>query len=176
MSFPSVRILGFVVATDKGGHVNSFAWEREKADEIFDRSNQRHDDLIDLQMLNGLLLQSLIGGKRTAQVKANKQTEKGILGPCILRRLSNFDVGKSFLVDSLHNVYLGAFVSSSAYLKARRFLSYLIETFAKSLALSPIQSLSLVYLETFARNSHAFHASQATIDHHSSSSLYVPVA
>ena len=70
--------------TDKGGHVNTFAWQRQKRDEIFERSNQRYDDLIDLQILNGLSLQSLTGGKKTAQAKANKQTEKGILGPCIL--------------------------------------------------------------------------------------------
>ena len=97
--------------TAKRGHVNSFSWDFEKEDDIFERSNQRHDELIILQQQNELLLQSLVGGRRTAQLQANKRSEKGISGPCILRQLSHFDVGKSFLVDSLHNVYLGAFMS-----------------------------------------------------------------
>lgn len=36
---------------------------------------------------------------------------KGYLGPCALRPLKYFDVGKSFLTDSLHNLYGGAMVS-----------------------------------------------------------------
>lgn len=99
------------MATNKGGHVNSFSWELEKPDEIFARSNERHDELVQLKHTNEQALGSLIGGRRTFQLKLNKKSEKGILGLCILRRLSRFDVGKSFLVDSLHNVYLGTFVS-----------------------------------------------------------------
>lgn len=36
---------------------------------------------------------------------------KGHVGICILRDLVYFDVGKSFLSDSLHNVYHGVIVS-----------------------------------------------------------------
>ena len=36
---------------------------------------------------------------------------KGYMGPCALRPLKYFDVGKSFLTDSLHNLYGGAMVS-----------------------------------------------------------------
>ena len=35
---------------------------------------------------------------------------KGYLGPCALRSLKYFDVGQSFIADSLHNVYAGAMV------------------------------------------------------------------
>jgi hypothetical protein len=42
----------------------------------------------------------------------NKESECGILGPCILRQLKYFDVGFSFVSDNLHNVYHGVVVSS----------------------------------------------------------------
>ena len=42
----------------------------------------------------------------------NKESEHGILGPCVFRQLKYFDVGFSFVSDSLHNVYHGAVVSS----------------------------------------------------------------
>ena len=50
----------------------------------------------------------------------NKESEHGILGPCVLRQLKYFDVGSSFVSDNLHNIYHGAFVSSiltSSYIK-----------------------------------------------------------
>jgi hypothetical protein len=40
----------------------------------------------------------------------DKVGEKGTLGPCILKALSYFDVGRSFIADTLHNTYIGAFV------------------------------------------------------------------
>ncbi|CAF4361359.1 unnamed protein product, partial [Rotaria sp. Silwood2] len=46
---------------------------------------------------------------RRALIETHKNTEKGVKGPCLLRTLSCFDVGSSFLVDSLHNIYLGLF-------------------------------------------------------------------
>ena len=37
---------------------------------------------------------------------------RGHISPCILRNLKYFDVGTSFLSDSLHNIYHGVMVSS----------------------------------------------------------------
>jgi hypothetical protein len=45
----------------------------------------------------------------------NKEMEHGIVGPCVLRQLTYFDVGFSFVSDSLHNIYHGAFVSRAPY-------------------------------------------------------------
>ncbi|CAF4829076.1 unnamed protein product, partial [Rotaria socialis] len=39
---------------------------------------------------------------------------RGHIGPCALRSLTYFDVGTSFLSDSLHNIYHGVMVSSSS--------------------------------------------------------------
>jgi hypothetical protein len=36
---------------------------------------------------------------------------RGHVGVCLLRKLRYFDVGKSFVSDSLHNVYHGVMVS-----------------------------------------------------------------
>jgi hypothetical protein len=77
---------------------------------IFDRTNERHDELLQLKNRNLIELRHA-RVRRAALAKKHKLEEKGILGPCILRQLSAFDVGKSFLADSLHNVYLGVFVS-----------------------------------------------------------------
>lgn len=46
----------------------------------------------------------------------HKEIEMGLKGLCILRELKFFDVGISFVVDSLHNIYLGVFVSFSGSL------------------------------------------------------------
>ena len=52
-------------------------------------------------------------GSRKCLEFEHKKAEKGISGHCILRELSHFDVGFSFMADSLHNIYIGAFVSDS---------------------------------------------------------------
>ena len=55
---------------------------------------------------------------RTAKYKLKKklieakESERGILCPCILRKMRYFDAGASFLSDNLHNIYHGIFVSS----------------------------------------------------------------
>jgi hypothetical protein len=36
---------------------------------------------------------------------------RGHINPCVLRDLTYFDVGRSFLSDSLHNIYHGVVVS-----------------------------------------------------------------
>jgi hypothetical protein len=55
----------------------------------------------------------------------HKNNEMGLKRPCILRELEHFDVGKSFVVDSLHNIYLGVFVSFTENLF---FILFYIET------------------------------------------------
>jgi hypothetical protein len=72
-----------MVRTENDGNVRSFAMTSHDFDQIQLRSNMRYDILFE---------------------------EKGILGPCILRELSYFDVGRGFMADSLHNVYIGSFV------------------------------------------------------------------
>lgn len=39
----------------------------------------------------------------------------GHQGPCILRSLAHFNIGPAFVADSLHNVYLGVFVSIACF-------------------------------------------------------------
>ncbi len=79
------------------------------------RSNTRHDELLIIYQENAKELAAFIerGGSRGRKklVEKHQLLVKGIEGPCVLRSLAYFDVGSSFLVDSLHNVYLGAFVS-----------------------------------------------------------------
>lgn len=63
------------------------------------RSNVTHDELI----------------KRAEKKKIKDKTNlhdvmRGHAGPCALRSLKYFDVGHSFLSDSLHNVYHGVMV------------------------------------------------------------------
>lgn len=63
------------------------------------RSNVTHDELI----------------QRAEKKKIKDKTKlhevmRGHAGPCALRSLKYFDVGHSFLSDSLHNVYHGVMV------------------------------------------------------------------
>ena len=46
----------------------------------------------------------------------------GLKRSCILRELKHFDVGQSFVVDSLHNIYHGVFVSFSENLHLISFV------------------------------------------------------
>jgi hypothetical protein len=64
-----------------------------------------------LKFLHEHFRHQLPARKRKPLSVQHKIEERGILGPCILRELSYFDVGTSFMADSLHNVYIGAFVS-----------------------------------------------------------------
>lgn len=103
--------VGFMIATENGGHVRSFSITRPDFDGIHTRSNERYDALFDLLQLQKQLRSCLPVNQQRKAAITDKHTEKGILGECILRQLGHFDVGRSFMVDSLHNIYLGAFVS-----------------------------------------------------------------
>ncbi|CAF1639183.1 unnamed protein product [Rotaria sp. Silwood1] len=79
------------------------------------RTNDRYDYLILIKELNDIEVEKLNRhsldrkGKRQLKQKLikNKESEHGILGPCVLRQLKYFDVGFSFVSDNLHNVYQG---------------------------------------------------------------------
>lgn len=103
--------VGFMVATDNGGHVRSFSLNHYDFKSIHLRSNERYDALFELFQLQKHLRSFLPFNKRQRSAIIDRRSEKGIQGECLFRQLAHFDVGRSFLVDSLHNIYLGAFVS-----------------------------------------------------------------
>lgn len=78
-----------------------------------ERTNERHDLLIEQIRKNEIEMANTQRGRgRQVLAEKHKITEKGLKSPCLLRKLSKFDFGYSFLVDSLHNIYLGLFVSA----------------------------------------------------------------
>ena len=98
------------------GHARSFAMGKPTIVEIQQRTNELYDTLIRLkqhheQVINNLPKRSTKQKKNIDILKQYGQAERGVMGICVLRSLSTFDVGTSFMTDSLHNVYRGAFVS-----------------------------------------------------------------
>lgn len=83
-----------------------------------ERSNDRYDYLIALKKANddevvrirSVQLDPLARRRLKKKLISNKDSERGISGACVLRDLKYFDVGFSFVSDSLHNIYHGAFV------------------------------------------------------------------
>ena len=103
-------MIGFMVPTLKGGHVRSFATTEAELDDIPMRSNERYDILFDIFQLQQQLKELWPRDRHSKAPPVDKRNEKGLMGNCLLRELKYFDVGRSFLADSLHNVYIGAFV------------------------------------------------------------------
>ncbi len=96
------------------GHVRSFAMSKLDFEQVTLRTNQRHDDLLVLKQYHQQQMLTFCNqSKKQKKVMEEqfKEAEKGILDTCILRSLSVYDVGTSFMADSLHNVYRGSFVS-----------------------------------------------------------------
>ncbi|CAF4396510.1 unnamed protein product [Rotaria sp. Silwood2] len=58
----------------------------------------------------------------TSEEKSNLQL--GYLGKCLLTELSYFDHGHSFLMDTLHTIYHGAFVSTHLPSRVKRLLKF----------------------------------------------------
>ena len=106
-----IYFAGFMIATENGGHVRSFAQSHQDFNLIHERSNDRYDALIDLLQLHRHLRSFLPNSKQKKSGINDKKNERGIVGECLLRQLAYFDVGRSFMVDSLHNIYTGVFVS-----------------------------------------------------------------
>lgn len=93
------------------GYVRSFATELDVFNEVTQRCNTRYDMLLVLKQSRDSKRLELPKKKQRKQAEIDRQKNRGILGPCILRACREFDVGSSFMSDSLHNVYIGAFVS-----------------------------------------------------------------
>ena len=103
--------LGKSMPTNKNGSIVSFAISQNDLSANA-RTNDRYDELLEQLRRNEDQLSKLSDRRgRRAFKEAHKNEVKGVKGPCVLRKLPKFDVGQSFLVDSLHNVYLGLFVS-----------------------------------------------------------------
>ena len=105
-----------MVTTENAGHVRSFSLSHRDIDFIHLRSNERYDALFDLLQLQKHLRSFLPTKKQKQSAIIDKKKEKGIVGECVFRKLAHFDVGRSFMVDSLHNIYIGAFVSEKHFL------------------------------------------------------------
>jgi hypothetical protein len=65
------------------------------------RSNATHDSIVNLDDRN-----------KPKDKDSLCDIMRGHVGPCVLRSLKFFDVGSSFLSDTLHNLYHGVTVSS----------------------------------------------------------------
>jgi len=99
-----------MVETDKRGHVRSFSASQYDIENTPTRCNERYDMLINVFELQQQLRSIWPKKKRLMIELANEKNEKGIMGICSLRELAHFDVGRSFMTDSLHNIYIGVFV------------------------------------------------------------------
>ena len=102
-----------MVKTNKG-YVRSFFMNKTDLESVQLRCNQRYDSLLSLKHYHQQKINTVdkeLKKKRKYLEEQHVTAEKGILGECILQSLRNFDVGTSFMADSLHNVYIGAFVS-----------------------------------------------------------------
>lgn len=75
-------------------HIRVFPLTKTSISSVARRSNQNYD--------NAMKLKNVTDDRR-----------KGYLGHCALRSLTYFDVGRSFLTDSLHNLYGGTMVSQT---------------------------------------------------------------
>ena len=100
-----------MVPTKNKGHVRSFSVDDHELDDLVTRSNERYDILIDIIHLQKDLKNLWPRQRQSKEPPVDKRNEKGLMGICLLRELTYFDVGRSFMADSLHNVYIGAFVN-----------------------------------------------------------------
>ena len=104
-------------SADSDHHINSYPVDNS-ANQPHLRSNDRYDHLLMIKEKNDAEIEKFasypLGRFAKNQLKQrllkSKQSEYGILGPCVLRQLTCFDVGFSFLSDNLHNVYHEVFV------------------------------------------------------------------
>ncbi|CAF4182121.1 unnamed protein product, partial [Rotaria magnacalcarata] len=103
------EVSGFMVPTKNDGNVRSFSMDYDNTINVTKRSNKRYDELITIYQLQQQLKDLWPNKKKLPDVLIDEQREKGIVGVCLLRDLTYFDVGRSFMSDSLHNVYIGAF-------------------------------------------------------------------
>jgi hypothetical protein len=117
-----------MVKTSAKGSTRSFSLTYADLQQIPSRSNERYDILLNLKFHNQQKMNAFLNRSKKQQKEIQEKykfVEKGILGECILRSLTFFDVGISFMADSLHNVYSGAFVMKPLTITNDLFLFYL---------------------------------------------------
>lgn len=100
-----------MVKTANDGYVRTFAMTHGDFERTPLRSNARIDALLSLKILHKDLRKLELPQRRKTMLIQHQDDEKDVLGFCILRELSHFDVSSSFMSDTLHNVYIGCFVS-----------------------------------------------------------------
>ena len=100
-----------MVKTARGGHVRSFSVDKDNLNDIATRSNKRHDQLIVSVQLDQQLKDVSPNKAQKRNASVDRQSSRGIMGVCLFRELTYFDIGRSFMADSLHNIHIGAFVS-----------------------------------------------------------------
>ncbi|CAF1462164.1 unnamed protein product [Rotaria sordida] len=95
------QIVGESVRAGKG-HIRCFPLDTTNPPDL--RSNKTYD-----QAMKILTKNKQQRARRNSLTGADNDAAKGHVGPCALRRLRFFEMGQSFLIDSLHNLYSGAF-------------------------------------------------------------------
>ncbi|CAF4872340.1 unnamed protein product, partial [Rotaria sp. Silwood1] len=95
------QIVGENVRAGKG-YIRCFPLDTTNPPNL--RSNKTYD-----QTMKILTKNKQQRARRNSLTGADNDKAKGHVGPCALRRLRFFDMGQSFLIDSLHNLYSGAF-------------------------------------------------------------------
>ncbi|CAF1496926.1 unnamed protein product [Adineta ricciae] len=84
-----------------GTSVRSFVYDPKE--KVTLRSNKTYDEANSF-FENG---NKLMNSNRNFSKETSAEYLKGFKGPCLFRQLSHFDVYRSFLCDTLHNLYLG---------------------------------------------------------------------
>ncbi|CAF3640268.1 unnamed protein product [Rotaria sp. Silwood1] len=84
------------------GHIRCFPLDQMNPPDL--RSNHTYDAAMKVLEKN-----KKQRARRNSLTGANNDEAKGHVGPCTFRRLRFFDMGQSFLTDSLHNLYSGTF-------------------------------------------------------------------
>lgn len=130
----------------KDGFVRSLAADLKALKRMEQLCNIRYDVLLTFKEHYDELRARMPRADQKRQEIYDQQKCFGILGPCVLRKCSMFDVGHSFMADSLHNVYIGAFVS---YCLGFRIETNLWNT--RKLSSSPITKASL-FLEAHGQS------------------------
>ncbi|CAF4953779.1 unnamed protein product, partial [Rotaria sp. Silwood1] len=96
------QVVGKSVPAGKG-HIRCFPLDQINPPHL--RSNHTYDAAMKVLEKN-----KKQRARRNSLTGANNDEANGHFGPCALRRLRLFNMGQSFLTDSLHNLYSGIFL------------------------------------------------------------------
>lgn len=98
-TFGRYLFVGETVATRVGSTNKIRVFPMDKLTVALTRNNDLYDSIMNNFYKNGKFI-----------IETNDDRLKGYRGPCVLKELTYFDVGISFLSDSLHNCYHGVAV------------------------------------------------------------------